>query len=114
MAYETGSANSFADLLAALQAACTGNGWTLSGNVLHKGTCYAEVKLTQTQGSVVWPNSALGVRACNGIDGSNLPRFSGAPTKLYGAGADQPIFSSMAAVAIGTQEYVFEIGRAHV
>ena len=41
------------------------------------------------------------------LDGSNLPRFSGAPTKLYGAGADQPIFSSMAAVAIGTQEYVF-------
>ena len=31
----------------------------------------------------------------------------GAPTKLFCAGADQPIFSSMAAVAIGTQEYVF-------
>lgn len=72
MPYETGSANSFADLLAALQAACTGNGWTLSGNVLHKGTCYAEVLVTQTQGSVVFANSALSVRAGNGIDGSNL------------------------------------------
>ena len=41
------------------------------------------------------------------LDGSNTPQFSGSPTKLYGAGADQPIFSSMAAVAIGTQEYVF-------
>ena len=41
------------------------------------------------------------------LDGSNTPQFTGAPTKLYGAGADQPIFSSMAAVAIGTQEYVF-------
>jgi len=41
------------------------------------------------------------------LDGSNTPKFSGSPTKLYSAGADQPIFSSMAAVAIGTQEYVF-------
>jgi hypothetical protein len=41
------------------------------------------------------------------LDGSNTPQFTGLPTKLYGAGADQPIFSSMAAVAIGTQEYVF-------
>lgn len=41
------------------------------------------------------------------LDGSNNPAFSGSPTKLYSAGNDQPIFSSMAAVAIGTQEYVF-------
>jgi hypothetical protein len=41
------------------------------------------------------------------LDSGDLPKFSGTPTKLYGAGADQPIFSSMAAVAIGTQEYVF-------
>lgn len=43
MAFVTGSASSFADLLAALQNACTANGWTLSGNVLHKGTCFAQV-----------------------------------------------------------------------
>ncbi len=41
------------------------------------------------------------------LDGANSPQFTGSPTKLYSAGADQPIFSSMAAVAIGTQEYVF-------
>ena len=41
------------------------------------------------------------------LDSSNTPRFTGSPTKLYSAGAEQPIFSSMAAVAIGTQEYVF-------
>jgi hypothetical protein len=41
------------------------------------------------------------------LDGSNTPKFSGSPTKLFSGGADQPIFSSMAAVAIGTQEYVF-------
>jgi Neisseria PilC beta-propeller domain len=41
------------------------------------------------------------------LDGSNAPKFSGEPSKLFAAGPEQPIFSSMAAVAIGTQEYVF-------
>ena len=40
-------------------------------------------------------------------DSSGNPKFTGTPTKLYAAGADQPIFSSMAAVAVGTQEYIF-------
>jgi hypothetical protein len=38
---------------------------------------------------------------------SGSPAFSNDPIKLYAAGADQPIFSSMAAVAIGTNEYIF-------
>jgi hypothetical protein len=71
MAYLTGTATSWADLLGKLQAACTANGWTLSGNVLHKGTCYAELLVTKTQGSTVFPNSAISVRAGNGIDGAN-------------------------------------------
>ena len=42
------------------------------------------------------------------LDGSNTPKFSGRSDEAVSpAGADQPIFSSMAAVAIGTQEYVF-------
>jgi hypothetical protein len=40
-------------------------------------------------------------------DSSGKPKFAGNPTKLYSAGATQPIFSSMAAVAVGTQEYIF-------
>jgi hypothetical protein len=40
-------------------------------------------------------------------DSSSNPKFTGNPTKLYSAGAAQPIFSSMAAVAVGTQEYIF-------
>jgi hypothetical protein len=71
MAYVTGTANSLTDLLTALQAACTGNGWTLSGNVLHKGTCYADVSLGTSADSHHFPNAALKVRAGNGIDGSN-------------------------------------------
>jgi hypothetical protein len=60
MAYVTGSASSFADLLSALQAACTGNGYTLTGNVLSKGTLFAEVTIiSQT-------NPALRVRGGSG------------------------------------------------
>ncbi len=40
-------------------------------------------------------------------DSSSNPKFTGNPTKLYSAGAGQPVFSSMAAVAVGTQEYIF-------
>jgi Tfp pilus tip-associated adhesin PilY1 len=40
-------------------------------------------------------------------DSSSNPKFTGNPTKLYSAGAAQPVFSSMAAVAVGTQEYIF-------
>lgn len=72
MAYVTGTANSFADLLTALRNACTSNGWTLSGNVLHKGTCYAESMLNAgAYFSHPNPGSTISVRAGNGIDGSN-------------------------------------------
>lgn len=62
MAFVTGTANTLADLLTAIQTACTSNGWTLSGSVLHKGTCYAEVKIT---------GAFITLRAGRGIDGSN-------------------------------------------
>lgn len=62
MAYVTGSANSLTDLLTAIQNACTSNGWTLSGSVLHKGTCYMEVKVA---------GSFITLRGGRGIDGSN-------------------------------------------
>lgn len=62
MAYVNGSATSMTDLLSALQAACTANGWTLSGNVLHKGSCYVEV--TVASGYLV-------ILGGTGIDGSN-------------------------------------------
>lgn len=63
MAFVTGSANTMADLLAAVQNACTANGWTLSGSVLHKGTCYMEVKISGI--------NLLQVEGGTGIDASN-------------------------------------------
>ncbi|WP_297831671.1 hypothetical protein [Thermomonas sp.] len=73
MAYVTGSAASMSALLSALQGACTANGWTLSGNVLHKGSCYADLKLGQPGYSYGAPpvNGYLRLVAGNGIDGSN-------------------------------------------
>jgi hypothetical protein len=38
---------------------------------------------------------------------SGVPRFTSNPTRLYAAGADQPMFASMAAVTVGTQQYLF-------
>lgn len=76
MAYVTGTANSFADLLTALRNACTTNGWTLSGEILHKGTCYVQTRVGEngsTDTSPVPPaNSMLIVRIGNGKDGSNI------------------------------------------
>lgn len=62
MAFVTGTANTLADLLAAIQTACIANGWTLSGNVLHKGTCYVELKIS---------GSAITIRGGSGVDGGN-------------------------------------------
>lgn len=62
MAYASGTANSPSDLLTGIRNACTANGWTLSGNVLHKGTCYAEVMIN---------SGIITNRGGTGIDGSN-------------------------------------------
>lgn len=62
MAYVTGSASSFTDLLTGIRSACTANGWTLAGNVLSKGTNFLR---TQVVGTTI---EFLGG---TGIDGSN-------------------------------------------
>lgn len=44
MAYATGTANNMVDLLANIRTACTSNGWTLSGDVLHKtGASFTQI-----------------------------------------------------------------------
>lgn len=43
MAYVTGSAGNFNDLLLAFQQACTANDWTLTGAVLSKGACVMQL-----------------------------------------------------------------------
>ncbi|MBS0457472.1 MAG: hypothetical protein JSS44_09115 [Proteobacteria bacterium] len=66
MAYVSGTASTFAALLAGLQSACTANGWTLDGNVLHKGTCFVE--------AIVVPQDfpCLRVQAGTGVAGGAL------------------------------------------
>lgn len=90
MAYVSGTANSVADLLTAIRNACTANGWTLSGNVLHKGACFVEVMVDDT-------GSYISVQAGTGIDGAN---------NLTGR-ADTP------AAAIGVTLFVY-IGSADI
>jgi len=46
MAYVTGTATDLADLRTKIIAACTANGWTLTGTVLHRGTSFATLTVT--------------------------------------------------------------------
>ena len=68
MAYVSGTATSLAGLLSSIQSACTSNGWTLSGSVLHKGTCYAEISIS---GSVIQLISGTGIDGSNNLTGKS-------------------------------------------
>ena len=41
------------------------------------------------------------------LDGTDIPRFPSEPVKLASLGPDQPIFASMATVAVGPKQYLF-------
>lgn len=43
MAYITGTAATLDDIIAAIQSACTSNGWTLTNDILSKGTCFVRI-----------------------------------------------------------------------
>lgn len=62
MPYVTGTANDMTALRAALFTACTANGWTLSGEVLRKGSVHMRVRAGANY---------LGFLGGTGIDGSN-------------------------------------------
>lgn len=72
MAYVTGTVTSLADLVTAIRNACTANGWTLTGNVLSKGGCHAEVMLSTAGDESPSPFPGVRVRVGNGLDGSSL------------------------------------------
>lgn len=71
MAYVTGTANSFADLVTAIQNACTANGYTLAGTVLVKGSLYADVK-AWTASNAGRTYTGISLAAGNGITGGNV------------------------------------------
>lgn len=62
MAYVTGSAGDITALMTAIRSACTANGWTLSGSVLHKDGVYLQTAVN---------GSNLEFRGGTGIDGGN-------------------------------------------
>lgn len=63
MAYVTGSVNNITDLMSAIRNACIANGWTLSGEVLHKGTAYFRTQVV---------SGALTILGGTGKDGGNV------------------------------------------
>lgn len=72
MAYVTGIALSLEDLLTAIRSACVANGWMLTGNVLSKDGCYAEVMLSSDNDESAAPWPGLRVRVGNGVSGVDL------------------------------------------
>ena len=70
MPYVTGNANSLSDIVTALRNACTTNGWTLAGNVLHKGGCSVDIQAFGTEAQST-DYGLIQITGGNGIDGSN-------------------------------------------
>lgn len=91
MAYVTASVANIADLLTFVRSACTANGWTLSGNVLHKGNAYVEIVA----------DGVVGLRIIGGTgkDGGNLLTGSGPGYAYLGTIAGQSITYPLVAEA---------------
>jgi len=82
MAYVSGTAATFAELVAGIRNACTANGWTLSGEVLHKGTVYQRVRVN---------GNFIDSQGGTGIDGSNnLTGASPSGSRIGNIGNDAP------------------------
>lgn len=71
MPFISGQANDFPALLTALRGFLTANGWTLSGDVLHKGDCHAAVTVGPFPATGAAGDTHVQLQVGNGIDGDN-------------------------------------------
>lgn len=69
MAHYAGSANDIGELLTALRNACIAEGWTLTGNVLSKGTAFVQVEDITIDANT--PRSLM-ITGGTGLSGSTL------------------------------------------
>lgn len=85
MAYYDGSANSFADLRTALFNACIANGWTLTNDVLSKGTAFVKLTIsaadTGDTGIGIIMQGGTGYSAGALVDPSPITPRLGAPSQ---------------------------------
>ncbi len=92
MPFVSGNAASLADVLTAVRNACTSNGWTLSGDVLHKDGCYILMDMQTAPAPATRPSIGtrqfLRIKAGNGIDGSNNLTDATAVSACIGPGTD--------------------------
>lgn len=83
MGYYTGTANDLEALRQAIFTACTGEGWTLAGDVLHKDGLYARLQVV---------SGSLRLLGGTGIDGSHaLTGAAGNYTQIGGLGIVYPL-----------------------
>ena len=83
MAYYTGSANGYEDLLNVLVTGCQAHGWSWSDGILSKGTAFVRptVALTGT-------NSGIRLEGGTGKSGATLINGSGTRARLYHVGGN--------------------------
>lgn len=71
MPYVTGTAANVTALMNNIRSACTSNGWTLSGNILHKGTAYISNVVTNAYLNSGVNTDYIYWQGGTGKDGSN-------------------------------------------
>lgn len=71
MSYSTGTVSSLNDLRTAIFNACTANGWTLSGDVLHKGSAYFRLQVV-----------GASLQLCGGTGKDGVNNLTGPATKF--------------------------------
>lgn len=75
MAYLTGAANNFADLLTAIKSAVTANGWTVSSNLISKGNCHVLFDIRTPSASAVTLCARAGISSAGGaLTGTPSPQ----------------------------------------
>lgn len=93
MPYVSGTAADITALMDNIRTACTDNGWTLSGSVLHKGACY--VKSAVVSGLIEWTGGT-------GKDGSN--NLTGAAPRAARTGS---FLSNAIAYPVNYEVFIF-------
>ena len=92
MPYITGVANSFADLRTALISGLTANGWTLTGNIVHKGALYLTVTANETFVSTTVTEGLI-FQGGTGDNAGSLVAPSAVTPRLGRSRPEDPVFS---------------------
>ncbi len=109
MAYYSGSANNFADLLTALATACVAEGWAWNGGILSKDAAFLKLS-TIANGILIQGGTSQTGATLNGAS-AHTPRLG----RLHSTLGAQPVWPMAYNIHIGTSpDEVYLIARHNV